>query len=167
MNDALDRRFARRALWTGGILLLPLALAGCNNNNTTSSTAAFAALTLTVAPNPIIAKNTINPGVFDFDIQWTVTITETAGVGGDLNFVSATLFDPSTGIEIGRTSLDSSDLLVLAGANHLNPKGTLTVNQNLSYRLASRGRAALLSVTAEMRDTNKNLLDPSILVQVQ
>ena len=147
--------------------VLPLLLGGCNNNNTLTSTAGSAALTLTVSPNPIIAKNTINPGLFDYDIQWGVTITETAGIGGSLHFVSATLYDPSSGLAVGRTSLDSSDLLVLAGANQLAPKGTLTVNQNLSYRLASRGRAALLSITVEMQDTNQNLLDPSVLVQVQ
>jgi hypothetical protein len=163
----MKKRLHPRAWAVALVGLVPLLAAACNNNTSPTTTTGSAALTLTVSPNPIIAKNTINPALFDYDIQWTVTITETAGIGGDLHFVSATLYDPSSGLAVGRTSLDSSDLLVLAGANHLNPKGTLTVNQNLSYRLPSRGRATLLSIAVEMLDSNQNLLDPSVLVQVQ
>jgi hypothetical protein len=170
VNDAVITR-PRGRLWlaAGAFLLLPLVLPACNNkNNTTSASGIEAALALTIVPNPVVAMNTLNPTIADYDIRWMVTITETAGVGGDVQFVKATLFDPSTGLEAAQpTLLDSSDLLVIEGTNHLNPKGSLTVSQQLSYRLASRGRAALLSIAVEMKDDNGNLIDQSTLVQVQ
>ena len=43
----------------------------------------------------------------------------------------------------------------------------MTVTQNLSYRLAARGQGALLSIVAQIKDDNGNLLNPAILVQVQ
>lgn len=148
--------------------LLALLLPACSNTPV-SATGTPAFLTLTVQPNPIIATNTLNPSFYDYDISWSVTITETAGVGGLLNFVKGTLYDPSTGLAAGPpTILDSSDLLVLVGANRVNPSGKVVVsNQRISYRLPSRGRAALLAVDVEMKDDNGNLLDPSILVPVQ
>jgi hypothetical protein len=147
-------------------LLLPLSLAGCNDTSTIT-TGAPANLVITVTPDPIISTNSLNPTIADYDAQWTVTITETAGVGGNLMFVTANLYDPNTGAQGGHTSLDASDLLVLAGESHLPPKGTLKVQQSLSYRLPSRGKSALLSVEVEMKDDSGNLLDPAVLVQVQ
>jgi hypothetical protein len=147
-------------------LLLSLGLVGCNDTGTiTTGTAAN--LVVTVTPDPIISTNSLNPTIADYDAQWSVTITETAGVGGNLMFVTANLYDPNTGAQGGHTSLDANDLLVLAGESHLPAKGTLKVQQTLSYRLPSRGKQALLSVEVEMKDDNGNLLDPAVLVQVQ
>jgi hypothetical protein len=148
------------------ILLGALALGSCGGTTSPSGTGT-ASLTILVVPSPITATNTLNPAVFDYDIRWTVTITETAGVGGSLHFVSGTLYDPLSGQQTGHTALDSNDLLVLAGANHLAPRGTLTVQQQMSYRLASRARQALLSVSVEMLDDNGHLIDPATLIQVQ
>ncbi len=152
---------ARRAL----PLLLASFLATCSSN-TSPTTATRAVVTVSVSPNPIISARSANPA-FDYDIQWTVTITETAGVGGTINFVDSRLFDPATGVAVGSNDLDSTDLLVLTGSNHLAAKGTLSVQQTISYRLPSRGKAALLAVNVEMRDDNQNLIDQSILIQVQ
>jgi hypothetical protein len=148
------------------VLASSLALATCHSSTAPSGTGT-AVLAITVVPNPIKATNSLDPLVYDYDVQYSVTITETAGVGGALQYVSGTLYDPLSGIQVAHTLLDSSDLLVLAGENHLPPKGTLTVQQQLSYRLPSRGRQALLSVDVAMTDDNGHTIEPGVLVNVE
>jgi hypothetical protein len=153
---------ARRAL----PLLLAFLLPACGSSSTTAATATRAVLAITVNPNPVIVTRSANPA-FDYDAQWTVVLTETAGLGADVNFVDSAFFDPATGIQVAQNDLDSSDLLVLTGSKHIPPKGTLSVQQTVSYTLPSRGRSALLTVNVQLKDDNQNLIDQSALVQVQ
>jgi hypothetical protein len=147
-------------------LFAALGLPSCKS--TTAPTASGAAtLVVTVVPDPIVATNTLNPAVFDYDISWKVTITDTGGVGGSLNFVTGHLYDPLTGQPANSTILDKNDLLVLFGQDHIPPNGTITVQQQLSYRLAERGRQAILSVEVQMLDDNSNVINQGGLVQVQ
>ena len=148
-------------------LLLVAGVGGCNSATSTLGTLPVAALTLTVVPNPVIASPSTEPADFDFDIQWSVTITETAGVGGTFQFITASLFDPTTGAKVAGTSLDPAALQAQYGESHLPPKGTLTVQQHLSYRLASRTAGALLSIEVQMKDDNGSLVGPATLVEVE
>jgi hypothetical protein len=104
------------------------------------------AFTASVAPNPIIAQDCTpakcgNEG-YQFFFDSTVTVTESAGRGGNVDFINVTMRNDTTGIELKTYNFTANDVIKYAGANHVNGMGKLTIpNSGLIYRLALR-RAA-------------------------
>ena len=78
-------------------LVLGGVLGGCNDATSTLGTLPSAAIMLTPIPDPIIATPSVDPVDFDYDISWSLRMTEEAGVGGTINFITANLYDTATG----------------------------------------------------------------------
>jgi hypothetical protein len=157
-----------RALAVLALILAGLS-AACSNTNPTAPTPGvdLAVITLSVDPNPIIATPSASPG-FSFAVQFTVIIQETSGVGGNMQLVRSTLFDPVTGQTVALNTYDDKDLIVFSGTNRVEPKGTLKVTQILNYTIASNNltKAANLTVFIQFKDDHGNVLTQSQLVQV-
>jgi hypothetical protein len=151
------------------VLILAGLSAACSNTNPTAPTPGvdLAVITLSIEPNPIIATPSASPG-FTFSIQFTVIIQETAGVGGQMQLVRSTLFDPVTGQTVAINTYDDKDLIVFSGGNQIGPKGTLKVTQILNYTIPSNNltKAANLTVFIQFKDDHGNVLTQSQLVQV-
>jgi hypothetical protein len=152
-------------------LRLPLALGlavlapACGNDTPTTGTATRAALQLTVDPNPVPPSQNLLTGTVS--IGYKITITETQGLGGELQFVLAQVYDPETGLLVALTYFDSADLLVFVGKSRIEPLGTLEVPQTASYVLPDLRTNALLTVHVQMKDDRDNLINQSLLVKVQ
>lgn len=145
------------------LLALAALAGGCNSQTPTApGPAARAVLTLSVAPNPI-PPDVIPNG---FQIRYTITIKETAGVGGTFEFVNSTLFDDATGTQVAVNNFDDRDLVVFVGSKRVEPNGSLDVPQQIAYVTPGGGRAALLTVAVRVKDDKDNTVNESLLVRV-
>jgi hypothetical protein len=148
-----------RADRIGLALALP-ALVACGGGSTpavptAAAAPSHAAVRLVVAPDPIPSSADGAAGAALREAAWTLTITETAGVGGTLNFVNGTLRDMQTGAVAdpgGRMSLGAADLVTLAGGTRLPPQGTVTIPGRLVYGLPYGSAGGRLTITVQMTD---------------
>jgi hypothetical protein len=94
-----------------------------------SPSPATAALTITVAPDPlrILWVCPIADTYCFGSLDSTVTVTETAGVGGRVDNVDFTVRDSVLGIELTTLHLSSADITAKAGTNRIEPLGKLAV----------------------------------------
>jgi hypothetical protein len=151
----------RCVLLLAGVILAP----GCGSSTPTVPSVTRAALTLTVDPNPVVATlNTLTGAV---SAPYKITITETGGLGGELVFVTSSVYDPATGKQVGLTYYDSADLVVYVGSKRVEPNGTLVVPQAASYTLPNLSKAANLTVSVQLKDDRQNLVNVSLLVKIE
>jgi hypothetical protein len=88
-----------------------------------------AALSITVAPDPlkILWVCPIADTYCFGSLDSTVTVTETAGVGGRVDSVDFTVRDALLGIELTTLHLSSEDIKTKAGTNRIEAMGKLAV----------------------------------------
>jgi hypothetical protein len=104
-----------------------------------------------VSPNPIIAQRQ-SP----LRAEWSVTVTETAGIGGQINFTRATVSDGPT--TIGTVELGADDISGLLGTNRLEARGSLTAPMDMTLDVSLSCRGLSLAVEAQFGDDRGNVL---------
>ena len=149
------------ALLVAGARLAP----ACGNDNVTLPDVVRAALAVTVDPNPI-------PGTQDeltlaVSATYTITVTEMAGLGGEVMFVSSAVYEPSTGRQVALNYYDGADLVVYQGGKRLEPLGTLVLPQSTGYTLSDYTKPANLVVSVQLKDDRTNLIYASLLVKIE
>ena len=149
------------AVLLAGVLLAP----GCGTSTPTNTGVTRAVIDVSVAPSPV--PGTQNALTGSVTAAYTITITETAGLGGDVDFVSSTVYEPSTGKQVALSYYDGADLIVYVGSKHVEPQGTLVVPQTVTYALSDLSKAANLTVSVQMRDDRQNLIYTSVLVKIE
>jgi hypothetical protein len=137
------------------LLAAALAIAGCGSSSSPSAPSAPPAPTtaiysVSVAPNPIIAG--AGSQGFQNSAQFTVTVTESAGVSGNVAFVNVTLRNATTGVELNTLQYNPTDITNRASTNHVAAKGTLNIPIGIVYTLSLGGRQATLTVAIQMKD---------------
>jgi hypothetical protein len=149
------------------VLLLAAALLApaCQNDTVTLPDVSRAALVVTVDPTPV--PGTQNEVTGSVAAAYSVVITETNGLGGEVAFVSSQVFDPETGLMVALNYFDAADLVVFVGGKRLEPLGTLTVPQTTSYVLPDFRKPALLAVSVQLKDDRGNLVNQSVLVKIE
>ena len=145
--------------------LAAAVVTGCHNNNNTITDIPRAALTVSVEPTPVPPSQNVLTGVVS--IGYKIHITETAGLGGVMQFVSSQVFDPATGQLLSLTYFDGDDLVVFVGTKRINPGETLTVPQTMSYALPDLSKNATLVINVQMLDDRDNTINQSVLVKVE
>lgn len=149
------------------VVLAALLVPACSSNNSsvTNPNVSRAVIQVTVDPNPVPpSQNSVTGAV---TVGYRVTITETNGLGGTVQFVSAQVYDPLTGLQVALTYFDSADLVVFVGSKRIEPLGTLVVPQTSSYLLPDLRTAALLAVNVQVKDDRENLINQSVLVKIE
>jgi hypothetical protein len=154
-----------RALRLGAPALAALLVPACSNNNNTITDVPRAAITVTVDPNPVPPSQNVLTG--SVSIGYKITITEIAGLGGTMQFVSSQVYDPATGQLVSLTYFDSDDLVVFVGNKRIEPNGTLVVPQTGTYILPDLTAKATLTVSVQMKDDRDNIINQSQLVKVE
>lgn len=156
-------RSCRAVVWVAALA----ALGSCGGNSpTVPSGVTRAFIVVTVSPNPLPAVITSAIGPV-FTSQWKVKITESAGLGGDLQEVRASIFDDATGILVGSTAFDDRDLVVFVGTKRVEGGGILEIDQQLSYSLSASQTAAALTVQVRFKDDRGNVQDQALLVKIR
>jgi hypothetical protein len=152
-----------------------LATGGCDFATTAENEAtvprpsaplAEARLNVFVLPSPIVAlRDARNPS--SRVARWTVQVFETAGVGGALTFVNATLRDADTGalVDPGFLSMDAALIRARAGTDRIAANGNLALAQSLDYE--SAGSGARLAVAVQFLDDHGNVVGGSVTARVQ
>jgi hypothetical protein len=143
-----------------GLLLLP----GCNDTVSNPGGIARASIAVSVEPDPVVGVQELITGTVS--AAYTVTVRETAGLGGEIQHVAGTVFDPESGLQAGVNYFDAADLIVYVGTNRIEGGGELQVNQTITYVLPDLSTEAQLSVSVQLRDDNGGLVNRSILMSV-
>jgi hypothetical protein len=150
------------------VALLPaLALAASCGSSTPSESGDVlrAAVAVAVDPNPVVG--TQNAVTFAVSAQYTITLTEIAGLGGEVALVNSSAYDPATGALIASTVYDSSDMTVFVGTKRIDAKGTLSFKHTVSYARVDANKAATLTVSVQFKDDRGNMTYSSILAPIQ
>jgi hypothetical protein len=115
-------------------MLLAAALPACEYFDkgptpATSPIPGAAALSITVAPDPLKVLWVCPPSdTYCYgSLDSTVTVAETAGVGGRVDSVDFTARDSLLGIELTTLHLSSEDIKTKAGTNRIEAMGKLAV----------------------------------------
>src|SRR5437899_2896155 len=85
-----------------------------------------AAIAVTFNPNPVIATPSNNPEN-PYHVEYTMTITETAGLSGNVNFWTETLKNPNTGLLSPTITYGADQVIKGAGTNHINARGSISM----------------------------------------
>ena len=165
MKNMLDSRGPRwRGLGATALLLTALLLPACSDNTTSIPDVPRAVILVGVVPNPVIGvQNTLTGSV---SAAYVVQIRELAGLGGAVQFVSSTVFDPETGAQVATNYFDSANLKVFVGSDRVEPNGELEITQTTNYTLPDFAVEADLSVSIQAVDDQGNLINQSVLVPV-
>jgi hypothetical protein len=146
-------------------VVVALLAPACGEDTPTAGDAQRAFLEVTVDPNPVPPSQDQLTGAVS--VGYRVTIRELAGLGGEMVFVSAQIYDPETGLLVSLTYFDRADLIVFVGSSRVEAGATLVVPQTTSYVLPDFRTTALLAVNVQMKDDRENLINQSILVKVE
>jgi hypothetical protein len=147
------------------LLVGALAGPGCGNNNVTLPDVTRAAIAITVDPNPVVGTQDATTLVVS--APYKVTLTETNGLGGEVVFISSSVYEPSTGKQVALNYYDSNDLVVYQGAKRIEANGQLVLPQSVTYTLSDYSKPADLAVTVQFKDDRTNLIYSSLLVKIQ
>jgi hypothetical protein len=159
-------------------LAFAAVLPGCEyfdkspTNPAPSPSPATAALTITVAPDPlkILWVCPIADTYCFGSLDSTVTVTETAGVGGRVDSVDFTVRDALLGIELTTLHLSSEDIKTRAGTNRIEPMGKLAVRPIVEGYPVKKDipRPSLnIDISVQVTDDKNNVVKSTKRVPVQ
>ena len=155
------RAGSKSASWVLGLLL---AGSGCGFEGELPTTTkppsppvppTQAAIALSLSPSPIDAVVAAG-GSAPWSAEWTLGVQETAGIGGNIDFVRGTLAD-STGASIAETTLDVDQVSAqLGGSNHIRGGSNQKILMNLNFDFPADVRSGNLHVTLQLGDDRGN-----------
>lgn len=165
----MHNRFTSRGRWCRGVglpivLLGALLLPACEDTIANVPGVTRSVIEVTVEPSPVMGVQNVLTG--SVSAVYVVKIREVAGLGGELQFVSSTIFDPETGLQAALNYFDSADLVVFVGTSRLDAGGELDVAQTTNYTLSDFRVDAELTVNVQLRDDLGSVINRSILVPV-
>ena len=153
------RSGSKPAWWVLGLLLLS---AGCGFDGELPTPTrppsppvppAQAAIALSLSPSPIDAA--VDGGT-PWSAAWTLMVRETAGIGGDIDFVRATLSD-AAGASIAETELDTDQVREqLGGSNHIPGGSKREIPMTLDFDFPTDVLSGDLRVSLQLRDDRGN-----------
>ena len=148
----------------GSVVALAGALlfGGCGGGDSGSSptptvatpppAATQAVVSVEITPTSPVAQPT-GDATYPWRVDWTVVLHETAGLGGNVNFVNVG-FVNSFGFEApGVLNYGASEVVDHAGTNHLAARGQLQIPLSMIYRADGfGGRTITLKNTVDFTD---------------
>ena len=159
----------RRAL---SVVVLPLMLAACAMRNPVASSAT---VMLTVTPTPVpvrlacpalVPGQPTPPNCF-LSLDPTVTVAETAGVGGRLETIDVTVRDLGTGQDRTTLSLDRNWIVGQAGTDRIEANGSIAFRPVVTNYPIPYGQPNLAVILAiRFVDDKGNVLLPSVQINV-
>ena len=129
-----------------------IVIAGCGGGGPTRAPSApiatptppatRAEVTLTVSPPTLVAKPN-NDRTYPWLVEWTLVLRETAGLGGNVNYVNVG-FVNSFGFETPSALNYGADTIIRrAGTNHLTPLGELRIPLSMIYSADGFGQRTI------------------------
>ena len=156
-----------RAGAKSGVWLLPLLLfaSGCGFDEPLPTAShplspppvppSQAAIALSVSPSPIDAVPAVEGA--PWSAAWTLEVRETAGLGGNIDFVRATLTDAS-GRTLAETELDVDAVSSQIGSAHIRGAGLVRLQMSLNFEFPSDVLSGDLHVSLQLTDDGGNVV---------
>jgi hypothetical protein len=156
------------------LIALPLVvgLAGCGDdtNSPTSPGSPSPSPSATAEPTIAVVTATSNPSLvaaavsadpaFTWQISWVLTVQETGGISGRLNFLQVTIADQQVLV------LSASGISAVAGSNSVSARGSLQIPLTLQYTLPDGGKLANVTTTINFTDARGNVLVTSAQLRI-
>ena len=142
------------------VVALLFVTVACSGGTPTTPAPTQASITAAISPNPITATVCSPPcaaidgsgRLFQWRVQGNVTIQETAGLGGNINSITVTNFNPPI--------VYTSDVIAQrSGTNRVAARGSLIVPVTVIYGLVDNpaaSRAIVMSFTVSFLDEKGN-----------
>jgi hypothetical protein len=160
-------------LW--GIALAALAIPACGDSpaapSTTTADATLAVVSVLPASNPILvvpcvpACVTASGGRFPFQAPVVLTILESAGVAGNVDFIDVT---PVTvdGVALPTLGYGADVVTARSGTNHVAAFGSLTFGLTILYSTGSANPNLTLTIVVQFTDDLGNQITETVQVDV-
>ena len=148
------------------VVLLLISASACGGNSTpTAPPPTQANITFTASPNPVTATvcspacaGSTSGNSYQFQVVGTLTIQETAGIGGNVDSITETNFNP-------QLVYTSADFLQRSGTSHVAAKGMLIFPVNIVYGLVNNpnaSRSMVMPWVAQFTDERGNKLSAAV-----
>jgi hypothetical protein len=167
MTMVVVRAGSKPASWVLGLLL---AGSGCGFESDLPTTTkppsppvppTQAAIALSLSSSPIDAVVAVD-GSAPWSAEWTLNVKETAGIGGNIDSVRATLAD-SAGASIAETELGADQVSEqLGGSNHIRGGSTQGILLNLNFDFPAETPSGDLHVTLQLSDDRGNTVSAAV-----
>jgi hypothetical protein len=154
-------------------MVLSVGLGACTEDPT--PVASSAVVTLNVTPNPVPVRLACPeqlpgqpqpPNCF-LSLDPTITVKETAGVGGKLESLEVVVRDLATNTEQTRLSLDRAWIVQQAGTDRIDAFGSIAFRPVVNNYPIPYGRPNLAVVMGvRFVDDRGNVLSPSVQINV-
>jgi hypothetical protein len=117
-----------------------------------------AEVSLEITPASPVARPT-GDAAYPWRVDWTLNVRETAGLGGNVNFVDVS-FVNSFGFEVPRAlNYGASEIIDRAGTNHVRARGELQIPLSMLYRADGfGGRTITLKNAVSFTDDRGNAM---------
>ncbi len=144
------------------LVLSAVALASCGGGSNSPSTpstpppASQSTITVT-ASAPTVAYSPREGYTYRLTVH--TTITETAGLGANINYARLRL--TKGGVEIERSEISSADLIVATGSNRLEARASRTMDLLFD---CNAGNATGAILVFNFTDDNRNVLESSFTI---
>lgn len=120
-----------------------------------------AALLLSLSSSPIDAAASAD-GSAPWSADWTLTVKETAGIGGTIERVTATLVDDG-GASLAETQLDADQIRdQLGGSNRIAGGSSQAIAMSLTFDFPADAPSGDLTVTVELSDDRGNAVSTTV-----
>jgi len=144
------------------LAVIEAAACGGGTNSTTAPTPTQASVTISVQPSPVTAVR-CNPlcvgasgATFPFSATWTITLQESAGIGGNINAITIT---PSSGTGTLPPLTYGSDVVIQrSGTNHVGARGSLSFPMTLVYFTTAGSANLVINISVQFTDDRGNQL---------
>lgn len=136
----------RAAILAATLTALPFGGCGSGANNNV-----VAIVTSNFTPNPVVATASSDPA-FTNTASFTLTLTETAGVGVTLTSLTPVIYEASGGVITAVLPASNSRTNVTIPSNRLEASSTLSIGFDVDYTAPNTGRVILVRITLSIID---------------
>lgn len=146
----------------GAAVALAAAGGGGGGGGTTSRgsvnpppAATAAVYALSINPSPAQSELSSNPD-FDWLVRFSVIVAESAGLGGNVDFINVVLRDALTGAQTSPVNFGAGDIIGLAGTNRVEASGRIEVPLGIVFNFSSGSSAGTALVDVQVTDDRGN-----------
>ena len=155
------------------LMVLSVGLAACEERTTITASSAVVAITVSPTPVPVRlacpaqVPGSPPPANCFISLDPTVTVAETAGVGGRLESLDVTVRDLATGQDQTHVTLDRAWIVGQAGTDRIEPFGSIAFRPVVNNYPIPYGRPNLAVImSVRFVDDRGNVLLPSVQINV-
>lgn len=143
----------------GGAAVLALAAGGGDDEGPTGGAvtptpASRGSFSASIAPSTVTAESSTD-SAFQFLARFTVTIVESAGLGGNVDFVNVTLTS-TAGSSTSAVNFGAGDVIGRAGSNRVEARSRLQVPVGVVYTFSTRRSSGNITVEIQVTDDRGN-----------